>query len=372
MTGKRRYFIIDMRVILAVFIGFSLIAIWSASSASSARISSHHYFYILRHVMAVAAGLILYAVAARVDMKKLLKIATPIHILSIILLITVFIPGLGMTINGARRWLSLGPLRFQPSEWAKLTLILYLTALFHTEGGGIRRPAAGRTPVARAFTMTALTAMLIFLGNDLSTAVLFCTLFCVVYFLTGIRMKAALLWASTALTAAVVIVFRNGGFRSVRIKAWLDFLFKGGEPSYQLKNSIYGFRMGGQLGMGYGSGVFKKYLPEAHTDFVFSVMGEEMGFWFLVIVIALYILMVYKLFTIAANAKFKHEKYYLYLAGYLFAAQSIINMGVTVGLFPVTGVTLPLISYGRTSYLTYMIILGFARSLEKDVIRRMA
>ncbi len=360
----------DMRLILAIFITVSLLTMWSASAVPASRVAGNHLFYFIRHLVAAAAGLLFYKVSSMIDMKHLLKMAGLLQVMSILMLILVFIPDLGLTINGARRWIGLGAFRFQPSEWAKLTLILYLTASFHKEGGGVRRPLTGASKTGRAFMVTALTVLLVFLGNDLSTAVLFCSFFIVIYFLSGINHRSALVWASTAVASGGFFILKSGGFRSIRINDWLDYLFKGGAPAYQLKYSIASFRMGGHLGMGYGAGVYKKMLPESHTDFIFSVMGEEMGYLFLLAVISLYIILVLKLFIMAQKAKYDYEKYFLYLTGYLLAAQSIINMGVTVGMFPVTGMTLPLISYGRTSYLTYMILLGLARGLEKNIVRR--
>jgi|MTBAKSStandDraft_2_1061841.scaffolds.fasta_scaffold03972_12 cell division protein FtsW len=364
--------VMDMKIIILAFCAFSVLAMWTASVSPAMRHTGDPLFYFKRHLLAVLAGLFFYALASRVVLKRLLPAAPWLHAASLLLLIAVFLPHVGVEINGARRWIELGFLRFQPSEGAKLTLILYLTASFHKEAGGYRRPGQSASLKKYPLLITAATALLIFTGNDFSTSVLVLALYGVVFFVSGRNPKAILFWASSAFAAGLLILMRGGGFRSGRVASWLEYLFHGGPPAYQLRHSIAAFQMGGYFGRGFGSGAYKNLLPEAHTDFIFSVIGEEMGFIFILGIIALYLLLFYKFIRLSEESKYDYERYFLLMTGSLFAFQSVINMGVTVGLFPVTGMTLPLISYGRTSFLVFMTLLGLARSIEKDIARRMS
>ena len=364
--------VMDMKIIIMAFCAFSVLAMWTASISPAMRYTGDPLFYFKRHLLAVLIGLLFYAGASRVVLKRLLSIAPWLHVISLVLLMAVFLPHLGIEINGARRWIELGFLRFQPSEGAKLTLILYLTASFHKEAGGYRRPGRSSSLNKYPLFITAVTALLIFTGNDFSTSVLVFFLYGVIFFVSGRNPKAILFWASSALTAGLLFLSRGGGFRSGRVASWLDYLFHGGPPAYQLRHSIAAFQMGGYFGRGFGSGAYKSLLPEAHTDFIFSVIGEEMGFIFILGIIALYLLLFYKFIRLAEESKYDYERYFLLMAGSLFAFQSLVNMGVTVGLFPVTGIPLPLISYGRTSFLIFMTLLGLARSIEKDIARRLS
>ena len=372
MMKRPKAVVIDMKVILAAFYVFSVLAMWTASVTPAMRNTGNPLFFFKRHLVAAAVGLVIYLLCSRLVLKRLLPLTPWLHLFSLLLLFAVFLPRLGVEINGARRWIDIGFLRFQPSEWAKLTLILYLTASFHKEAGGYRRLGDHFSLKNYPLLMTAVTALLIFAGNDFSTSIVILALYGIIYFVSGRNPKAVMFWASSALLTGLLVVLRGGGFRSGRLDSWLNYLFHGGPPAYQLRHSIAAFQMGGYFGRGFGSGAYKSLLPEAHTDFVFAVIGEEMGFVFILGLIALYLIMFYKLIRLSDESKHDYERYFLLLTGSLFALQSIINMGVTVGLFPVTGMTLPLISYGRTSFLIFMALLGMVRSIEKDIMRRIA
>lgn len=345
-------------MILFFFIIISLLSVWTAN-----------YNYLLSHLIGLVFGIIIYNLFSKINFEYLLKISYPLHLFSIILMLLVLIPGMGITVNGAKRWLDLGIINFQPSEIAKLTLIIYLTAAFYLKNS--KRTRNKQYTAKRAFIISLISFLIILvIQRDFSTAAFMFSFYFVIYFITSRNLKY-LMWGGISFTGmGILLVYTSSAYRLSRLEGWINYVFKGAEPVHQLKMSLYSFISGGKLGAGYGSGIYKNYLPAAHTDFVFSVIGEELGFLSLVAIMGLYVLVMLKLKDLAKNAKHDYELYFLFLGGYLVVAQAAINMGVTVGLFPITGLTLPLISYGRTSFLIFMMIFGLFRSIEKDIVRR--
>ena len=277
-------------------------------------------------------------------------------------------PGFGLTVNGARRWLNLGFIRFQPSEFAKLTLILYLITAFYKEK--TKTHFDNLYNAKKAFWITIITTFLVFLGKDLSTSVFILSFYGVASIIAGKNVKTIVLSSLFAASGLAIYILTRESFRSQRIQLWLNYV-RGKSPiADQLKNAILSLSKGGFLGVGFGESGFKTFLPEAHTDFIFPVLGEEMGFVFLLLLILLYTLFLVKLVILAKEAKYEYELYLFFLGGYFLGGQALINMGVTIGLLPITGVTLPLISYGRTSFIIFVFLIAIFRSVEKDIIRR--
>ncbi len=365
---SRRSIFLDFTIILTLFVLMSLFCIWTASYYAGLRIADNGLFYIKRHVIMLIIGLFVYRFTAKMNVRQLLSVSYSVHLVSMFLLFLVLIPGLGVMVNGARQWLNIGFTRFQPSEWAKLSLIIYLTAEFTRiamDKFGNSRAFLER----RALVVTAITAMLVLMEKDFTTALFMIVFFGVIYFVSS--PKLTMFWVTTCGLAVMTGVFLSSGaaYRIARVHEWYNFIIGKTGPAAQLKFSLLAFSHGGISGVGYGAGEYKKMLPEAHTDFMFAVMGEELGFIFLLAIVALYIIVLIKLFFMIKASTEAYQFYLTVLALILFVGQAIINIGVTVGVFPITGMTLPILSYGRTSVIMFMILLGLLRSIEKDIIR---
>ncbi|TYB30681.1 MAG: hypothetical protein FXF47_07845 [Candidatus Mcinerneyibacterium aminivorans] len=356
---KSRAIFIDFSIFIFFFIMISILAVWTTN-----------YNYILKHILGLILAIFLYYLFSKINFQYLLKFTFPLHIVSVILLSMVLIPGMGITVNGAKRWLDLGIINFQPSELAKLTLILYLTSVFYSS---IKRKNSRRNIYnsRKAFFVSFITAFLILIiQRDFSTAAFIFSFYLVVYFIAN-ENAVKLLWGGASMVILVIFfILNSNSYRFQRIKSWIDYLAGNTEPVLQLKYSLLSLSLGGKFGVGYGGGEYKEYLPASHTDFIFSVMGEELGFVFLLFIMSLYVLLMYKIIRIIKKSSYDYELYFLFLGGYLITAQAAINMGVTVGLFPITGLTLPFISYGRTSFLIFMALMGLMRSVEKEIVRR--
>ncbi len=358
MREKRSIFI-DFSIFIFFFIIISLLAVWTTN-----------YNYVFNHILGILFSIFIYYIFSKINFQYLLKFTFPLHLISMILLALVVIPGMGITVNGAKRWLDLGLFNFQPSGMAKLTMILYLTSVFYqTKNRKSTKNSLYNSK--KAFIISLLTAFIIlFIQRDFSTAVFIFSFYIVVYFIHNERV-AKLLWGGVAMVTLVVFfVLNSNSYRFQRIKGWIEYITGNSEPVMQLKYSLLSLSLGGKFGVGYGAGEYKEYLPAAHTDFIFSVLGEELGFAFLLFIIGLYILFMYKIIRIIKKSSYDYELYFLFLGGYLISAQAAINMGVTVGLFPITGLTLPFISYGRTSLLMFMALIGLMKSVEKEIVRR--
>src|SRR6056297_4242722 len=352
---SKNFIFIPFYAIISIFIGISLGAIWTTN-----------YDYIFNHLLGVIAGIFVYILFSRINFDFLFKFSYHLHLFSLFLMLLVLIPGIVVTVNGARRWLNLGFFNFQPSELSKLTLILYLTAAFYNKTKRIRK-FNSKSP----FWVSLITSLIIlFVQNDFSTAIFVFSFYLVISFIAGENFKKLAAGTLSASFLTLIFVLTNKSYRFIRIRYWLSYIIGNGNPNWQLKYSLLSLSIGGKVGVGYGAGVYKDFLPAAHNDFIFSVVGEGLGFFALLIIILVYILFITKIIKIARKAAYDYELYFLFMGGYLISAQAAINMGVTIGLFPITGLTLPFISYGRTSLIIFMGLLGLMKSVEKNIIRR--
>ncbi len=367
MAVKKGIFI-DFTIIIVAFVIMSLFCMWTSSYYAGLRIYGDGLFFIKRHVLMLIVGLFIYRFCAKTNVRQLLSVGFGMHLISMVLLLLVFFPGLGIVVNGARQWLNLGVFRFQPSEWAKLTLLVYLTAEFTRIA--LDKWGENKTfYIRRSLSVTGLTAFLVLLEKDFSTALFMLVMYSVLYFIA--MPKLTYFWIATSVSVLAIALFLNSGavYRVHRLQQWVNFISGKSAPVSQLKFSLLSFSHGGNFGVGFGAGEYKKMLPEAHTDFIFSVVGEEMGFLFVLLIVALFVLVLIKLMFMMKSAVDAYQFYFTVLAMTLIIGQAIINIGVTLGIFPITGMTLPIISYGRTSGIMFMLLFGLLRSVEKDMLR---
>ncbi|HLL85311.1 MAG TPA: putative lipid II flippase FtsW [Longimicrobium sp.] len=348
----------------AVALCFGLVEMYSASSfiARSEELPGH--YYALKQLRAAAAGVLLAAVISRLDYRRFRLWAWPMLIGVSLMLIVVILPGteaIAPRINGARRWLDLG-MSFQPSELAKLVLIIWTAMLAVKKEDKLHSMSRGLVPFLMVWVPVAL---LIFLEPNLSAALLVVLLSALVLFAGGARIGHFIVLGLIAVPVVWAKV-QDAGYRMKRIAAFLDPGNDTQGVAYQINQSLIAIGSGGLGGVGFGNSRQKfGFLPEAHNDFLFSMISEEwglVGVLFVVLVFAGFLVLGYR---IAARAPDRFG--YLVALGMtnLIVVTAFLHMGVAMALLPTTGFTLPFMSYGGSALLTYFAAVGVLLSVAR-------
>jgi cell division protein FtsW len=340
--------------IFLVIMGMCMV--YSASCIFAAKKFADGAFFLKKQALFAICGIIGMFAIMRVPYRHFRKCAYPLIALSIVLLIAVFIPGIGRKAGGACRWLWLGPISFQPSEFAKLAVIIFLSYSLAKKEQKIKIFSIGVLP---HLMMVLPIAGLVVLQPDFGTTIIFVVLLFGLLFVAGVprRYLAALCLAAAA--AALPLLVYKGAYRIGRLLAFLDPWGNYRGAGYHIVQSFLAFGSGGVWGRGLGSGVQKLlYLPEPHTDFVLAVIGEEFGFAGVVLVIILFGAVLLCGIQVALNACDLFGTYLALGITFLIGLQVIINMNVVLGLLPTKGTTLPFISYGGTSLVMNLLSIG--------------
>jgi cell division protein FtsW len=332
------------------------IMVYSASSAESLlEGSGDPSYYLKRYVMLAVVGLVVMQLASRHGL-AVVKAVTPVLLLvSFGLTAIVMLPGIGVTVNGATRWLGAGPLQFQPSELLKLSLVLFAAQLLAA------RPSATRTLGGLSkplLIVVALACLLLLKQPDMGTAMVICFTIGTLLFVAGTPIRLLATIGGSLGTLALIVALAEP-YRRARLTAFLDPWADAGDTGFQSVQSMIAIGSGGPVGVGLGESVQKIfYLPEAHTDMILAIIGEELGLVGIVSVVALYGLIAYAGFRAAKHARDRHSK--LLAAGItsLILCQATLNMFAVMGLAPLTGIPLPLISYGNSNLIVVMAAVG--------------
>jgi cell division protein FtsW len=285
----------------------------------------------------------------------------------------VLVPGVADRINGARRWIDLGPVSFQASELARLLLLIYLASYTVRHYQGLSTSLAG---FARPMLIVLAASLLMLMEPDFGTTVLLLATSLGVLFLGGARLRDLGITSAIAGGGCVALIFSEP-YRVDRVlNSWLNPFADQYDTGYQLVQSFIAIGSGTWFGAGLGEGVQKlHYLPEAHTDFIFAVLAEELGLVGATVVIALFALLVYRAFDLGRRAMANDMRFHGLLAmgiGLMIGMQAAISIGVNNGTLPTKGLTLPLISYGRTSLVVTMFALGILFRLWTEVAEQSA
>jgi len=353
------------RILLAsigalVFLG--IVMVYSSSSIYAREHFGSEYFFIRKHLLMVVLGSICLFVGLKMKQDALKKLAYPLLFISLGFLIYLLVSSYGVVKSGAAsRWLNLHIFSFQPSEVAKITLVIFLAAYISRIGDRISTFKKGFLP---CMIVSGIIITLIVLQPDFGTAITVSLIVLIILFVSGVKITYLVGSLLIAIPPVIYLVL-NSGYRHKRILAflnpWEDPLGSG----FQMIQSFIAFSNGGFLGQGLGDGKQKLlYLPEAHTDFIFSVIGEELGFIGVMAVVLLFGLFIYKGLKIAFNTR---DSFGMILAvgiTCIIGLQAIINIGVTMGLLPTKGLTLPFISYGGTSLILTMFASGLLLNLS--------
>ena len=353
--------------LVAALLLFGLVMVTSASMSIAERDLGEPFFYLQRQFIYSCVGVCAAWALTRVPTALWEKYSTPLLFLGLLMLLLVLIPGIGAVVNGARRWLRIGPANFQVSELARVLVLIWICAYSVRKREALQQTLGGlMTPVAPL----AVAAFLLLVEPDFgATTVLFAT-GCAILFIAGARLRYVLgLLAVSACMLGMLIVFSP-----YRLKRLLTFLHPEADPygtGFQLIQSLIAIGRGSWFGVGLGSGVQKLFdLPEAHTDFVFAVLAEELGLVGVVSLILLFLALVWRAFRIARAAFAAGMPFQAYLAlafGIWIGVQALVNIGVNMGLLPTKGLTLPLLSYGRSSLLVTLAWIGVLLRVHHEV-----
>jgi len=353
----------DVQLLFPVLflVGIGIVMVYSASSALAIKKFGSDYFFLKKQALFAFAGVVVLVVSRHFPYRYYRVLAYPLLGLSLALLALIQFTDLGLSVGGAIRWMRLGTFSFQPSELARIALVIYLAYSMEKKQEKIKNFTIGFIPHVMVL---GILIILIFIQPDFGAVVILGALTWIMLFIGGVRFSQ--LFASLLVILPVGYLFLiNAEYRVKRILGFLNPWEYPADEGYQMVHSLMAFGTGGLWGTGIGKGYQKLfYLPEPHTDFIFSVIGEELGLLGVLIIIGLYAWIVMRGIGIARNAP---DLFGAYLAVGLTIAmglQIVVNMGVTLGLLPTKGLTLPLLSYGGTSLLLNMVSIGILMNIS--------
>jgi cell division protein FtsW len=355
---------------LATLVLLGLVMVGSASISLADRQTGEPFYFLLRQAMTLGFGLMLGLIALRLPLSTWERLGAPLLLFSIVLLAAVLIPGLGRTVNGSTRWLHLGPLNAQVSEIAKLALVVYLAGYLVRRGEEVRTTVGG---FLKPMAVVGVFALLLLAEPDFGATVVIVATAMGMMFLGGVR-----LWLFGVLLALCIGAFAflaiSSPYRLERLTAFTNPWADPFNSGYQLTQALIAFGRGEWLGVGLGASVQKLfYMPEAHTDFLFAVLAEELGLLGVLLVVALFSFLVWRAFQIGARAARAQLTFGSHLAfgiGLWLGIQAFINMGVNMGILPTKGLTLPLMSYGRSSILVVCVAVALLVRVDHEVRMR--
>jgi cell division protein FtsW len=350
-----------------MFLG--LIMVGSASVSVADRELGAPFYYLWRQLLFIGIGVFAAALVVRIPMRAWQEIGPALMILNLLLLILVFIPGLGHAANGSTRWISIGSFHLQASEIVKLFSVIYLAGYLVRHNDSVRTTFAG---FLRPLGLLVIIAVLLLLEPDFGAAAVLIATSVVMMWLAGVRVSQFMLLVLAVAVALALLVYTSE-YRMHRLTAFLNPWADPYNSGFQLTQALIAFGRGQWLGVGLGSSVQKLfYLPEAHTDFLFAVLAEELGLVGVVVVISLFTVMIVRALRIgraAENREHPFAGYVAYGIGTWIGLQAFINMGVNMGVLPTKGLTLPFMSYGGSSIIVMCVAMALLIRVDYETRR---
>ena len=341
---------------------FGIIMIYSASSIWAEYKFNDAFKYVKHQTIFASLGIFLIIILRNVNYRFYFKNSSTIFVVCIILLVLVLIPGIGSVRNGSRSWFGIGSFGVQPSEAVKISLIILTSKYLSKSNKFTKDLKKGVIPI---LAVLFFVFGLVMLQPDFGTGMIIVLSILALLFVAGVNMKffigLGILGVIGIIGLIIIAPYRMDRITSF-VDPWSDPLGTG----FQIIQSLYAIGPGGLLGMGFLKSRQKQfYLPEPQTDFIFSIISEEFGVLGIIIVVSLFIMLLYLGFKISINAKDEFAKYLSFGLTFQILVQAIMNLAVVIGLIPVTGVTLPFLSYGGSSLLISMVSVGILLSIEK-------
>jgi cell division protein FtsW len=343
------------------------VMVYSASIAYATRMHGFDAYFLLRHVVYLAAGLGLMFAALHLRMRAWEQAGPYLLLLGIAALVLVLLPGIGMRVNGAARWVKLGIFTVQPGELIKLFMVLYVAGYLVRKQEELKNFTQGILMVS---VVVAVIGMLLLQQPDFGSVVVICLAVLLMLFLGGVRFWHFGLVLLTGIGGMVLLTIVSP-YRMGRVTSFMDPWADPFGSGFQLTQALIAFGRGEWAGVGLGGSVQKLfYLPAAHTDFLFAVIAEELGLLGVFAIMALFCVIVVRAFAIARIADAAGQSYSARLAqgiGLLLGMQAMINMGVNMGMLPTKGLTLPFVSYGGSSLLVCCLAAGILLRIEREM-----
>jgi cell division protein FtsW len=366
VKGKGRFDYVLLIVTLAL-VGFGIVMVYSTSAILAGDRFGDPYFFLKRQALYAGIGFVLMILMMFFPYKILKRFAYPILILCFLSLIAVLIPGIGHRAGGSMRWVKTQFFSFQPSEFSKLGLIIFLAYFLTKKEEKIRSFSFGFLPT---IFLSGFVIALVWKEPDFGAALFLTAMVFLLLFISGAR----LIYIMGAVLVAFPVVYyflMNVGYRYRRL---MSFIRPWEDPtgnSFQIIQSFLSFGSGGLFGLGLGEGRQKLFfLPAPHTDFIFSIIGEELGLVGAMFVVLLFFILTLRGIHIGLSLEDRFGAYLALGITLMISLQAVINMGVVLGLLPTKGLTLPFISYGGTSLITNLIGVGILLHLSTQMERR--
>lgn len=341
-----------------------VVMVYSSSSIMAAKRYADGFFFLKRQGIFAAAGLLVMFVFMHIDYHKLRPFAVPFLLGCIVLLVAVLIPGIGSSAGGASRWIRLGGINIQPAEVAKLGLILYMAHSLTKKRDKIKSFKLGFIPY---MVVLAVLLGLVLKQPDLGSALTMGIVAMAMLLVAGTRLSYLFSLAILAMPFLYFLVM-SSDYRRRRILAFLNPWDDPSNTGFQIIQSWIAIGLGGIFGQGLGEGKQKLfYLPEAHTDFILSVLGEELGFVGVFVVAALFLVLVMRGIRTALGAPDDFGRHLAFGITLLLGLQAFVNMAVVMGMVPTKGLALPFLSYGGTSIMTTLVAIGILLNISKQL-----
>ncbi|HHV80005.1 MAG TPA: putative lipid II flippase FtsW [Firmicutes bacterium] len=348
-----------------VLLAIGIVMVFSASSIRAMKSYNDPYYFLKRQLIWAGLGLIIMTVLANIHYVRLRKIATTVMAISLLFLVLVLVPGIGKVINGSRRWIGIGQIGFQPSELCKGVFVLFMAASLSERGKELNNPVKGLLPYV---LLIGVIFGLVLKEPDLGTGIAIAGTGFMLLFAGGIAV-----WQLTAIgVVALPVLWHAINSATYRRNRFLAFLNPWADPTgtgYHIIQGLYALGSGGPFGLGFMRSRQKwLYLPEPHTDFIFAVIGEELGFIGCLAVISLFMLIAWRGYRISMTAPDRFGS--LLAAGMttMIILQAIVNIGVVTASLPVTGIPLPFISSGGSSLMTNLAAVGVLLNISRYTV----
>ncbi len=359
---------INTKLLLAciILVLFGLLMLFSTSIYYSAELYNNPYHIINKQLLYLFIALIIGALVINTSIDKIEQLAVVLFGITLLLLALVFVPYIGVEVKGSNRWINLGLLHFQPSELLKITMILFMARFLVRQESNIQ---SNIMVLFAAGLVLFIVAILLLFETDIGAFFIVTTTTLSMLFIAKTKIKAFMVIILTSIVGFISFILFLPE-RLARISAFVD---PWGDPygkSYQLVQSLIAIGKGQWFGVGLGASVQKmQFLPDAHTDFIFAIIGEEFGVVGMLLVLFLFVYLIYQMFAISYNALYQHKKYSAFVAfgiGVWFSLQVFINIGVNTGLLPTKGLTLPFFSFGGSSLLISVISLAIIFRIDYE------
>lgn len=358
---KIAYFDYNLLFLIIFLLSFGLVMLYSSSAYISANKYGDDAYYLKRQLRNIGLGAVMMFIMAKIDYRIWKKFGTLAYFGSFVLCILVFMPGIGSSSHGSSRWIDLGPVSFQPSEVAKLGIIIFLAALIEK----VPRQMGDWKTLAKIFAMT-IPLLGIVAYSNLSTAVIIFGIIACMLFVASPKYSHFVILGLLGV-AFIVFFILFAGYRGNRVKAWLH-PETAGDSGYQTMMGLYAIGSGGLFGKGLGESLQKLgNVPESQNDMIFTIICEELGLFGAVCLILLFVLLIWRMMVIANNSQDLYGS--LLVVGVMaqVAIQAILNIAVVTNTIPNTGVILPFVSYGGTSIIFLMAEMGLVLSVSRGI-----